>query len=372
MSGSVIKRINYVTNIPSDVTSGGWTGINAEVYQNLATRFETRYVGPINPGINAGAKLISKLNRLSGRKGAYFFFSQSRLQAIASLLEEQMDKQADFDFFHGITPWIGYKSPRPYCFYTDACFSNYMDVYHVRSQFSGLERICEEEANWIKGAHRAFFGTQWALEQTLEAYSIPRGNLEVVGLGGHIPIPQIDEYQGGYEFLFVSLDFERKGGHLCIEAFQRVRNQFPDARLTLLGTEPPQSILSVPGVVYEGYLRKTVPQELRKLQQIFARAFALIHPTSTDIAPLVIVEAGYFGCPAIASRSFSIPELVIDGITGYLVTPPLHAEDFAERMIMMCSSPTSYKTMRQEVRSYTTQKLVWSNVAERMKKSMVS
>ena len=182
--------------------------------------------------------------------------------------------------------------------------------------------------------------------------------------------PDIDIYPGGLRFLFIALDFERKGGRLCAEAFARVHKKFPAARLSIVGTQPPREVLDLPGISYEGLLSKSIPAELRKLDSLYASAFALVHPTSSDIQPLVISEAGYFGCPAIAARSFGIPELIVDGVTGFLVDTPLTAEAFANRMLELCNNQSRYLKMRKAVRKHATTKLTWSGVGDRIVKEM--
>jgi len=77
-------------------------------------------------------------------------------------------------------------------------------------------------------------------------------------------------------------------------------------------------------------------------------ARALVHPTNSDIAPLVIVEAGYFGCPAIASRKFAIPELVDDGRSGILLDSPIDASELAGAMRSVLASDSGYISMRNE------------------------
>lgn len=364
--------INYITNIDQNETSGGWSGVNAAVYHQLSMHFEARYVGAINPEVQQSSRILSKLKRVLGQAGSYFFYSPRRLEAIAREVRERVKPDAQFDFFHGITPWIHYDSSRPYCFYADTCFSNYMNIYHVRSQFSDLEPICDAEARWIQKAKCAFFGTRWALEQAVADYGIPRHNLHVVGIGAYIPIPDADVYSGSQEFVFVSHDFKRKGGEICVEAFRMVREQFPQARLTIIGERPPEDVLSLPGVQFEGVLRKTVPEEFQKLQAIFRRAFALVHPTSLDISPVIVIEIGYFGCPSITSRSFGIPDMVVDGETGHLISPPLRAEDFADKMTALLSDSKNYQLMRKAVRSHMIQHFVWQGVVQRMKNQMLS
>lgn len=365
-------RINFITNLDLKETSGGWTGINQQLFLNLSEHFEINYTGPISPPSDYPAKFVSKLKRIAGRQGAFHFFSRRRLLRIADEILELADPAADYDFFHGQTPWIEYKSPRPYGVYIDACFATYLDIYHSQSRFleSDIKRICDLEARWLSNARNVFFGSKWAMEETLRIYSIPKSPCQVVGIAGNVPIPKADAYANELNFLFIALDFERKGGRLCFEAFNRVRQEFPSARLIILGEKPPGDVLATPHVSYAGYLRKTIAAEFELLQEFFMRAFALVHPTSMDTMGMVLIEAGYFGCPAIAPRSFGIPELVMDGITGLLIEPPPSIDAIAESMLRLCRNPELYSRMRKAVKEHTSTMLTWNAVVDRIAKSI--
>ncbi len=348
--------------------SGGWSGINAAIYEHLQRHFQVRYIGPINCPIDYPAKILSKLRRLSRAPGSFHFYSARRLKAIAAVVESQIDETFDCDFFHGPTPWILYQSRRPYFVYTDTCFANYIDVYHNRPLFHerDIKRICDAEADFLKQASRVFFGTQWALDKAVDDYGLPLSNLMVAGVGGHISIPSEDCFQGAKNFLFVAHDFEQKGGRICAESFKLVQRSVPDARLILVGGPPPHDVLKIDGVHYAGFLHKTSPVDMNKLRAIFSEAFALVHPTSSDINPLVIIELGYFGCPVVAPKSFGIPELIRDGESGFLIEPPLTVPAFAEKMLEMCMNRKKYHSMRESARTYTTSHLTWERVGERI------
>jgi len=368
-----MTRINFVTNLSLEHVSGGWSGINLSLHNELSKRFEVAYVGPISPGSDYPAKIVSKINRLSGRQGTFHFFSQRRLHMIAKQFQIQRDAKAAFDFFHGQTPWIKCNTPRPYGAYVDACFSTYMDVFHDRSKFiaGDLEAICEAEAQWLERAEHVFFGSTWALDETVKTYDISRSNLSVVGIAGNVPVPVEDVYSGDMNFLFIALDFESKGGKVCCDAFAHVRSQYPAAQLTILGQRPPAEILAMPGVNYEGFLRKNVPLELKQFQEILSKAFALVHPTTMDTMGMVLIESAYHGCPSIAPRSFGIPELIVDGRTGFLVDTPLTAEAFAVCMLRLCSSNTEYLSMRRTARENAIANLTWPAVGERIASRML-
>ena len=185
-------------------------------------------------------------------------------------------------------------------------------------------------------------------------------------------MPDSDRYQGGANILFISLEFERKGGRICFEAFRQAQSEIGDLTLTVIGESPPPEILAAPGVRYEGLLRKSVPEDLSRFQSLLGGAFLLVHPTTTDCSPHVVIEAGYYGCPSVAPRSFGIPELIEDGVTGFLVNPPLSPELFASRILELYRAPARYRAMRAAARDLSTSLFTWEAVVTKMERVMSS
>lgn len=363
-----MKRLNYISNLDLSQETGGWAGVNVSLHNILGEYFDINSVGPINPGSDIPAKAWSKLRRTTGLPGSFHFFSNRRLSEISTRVAGRVDSSAGCDFFHGSTPWILFHSPRPYYAYVDTCFSTYVDVYHRRGSFeqADLDRIFSAESSWLSRAAGVFFGTEWALEQVVEDYAISRANLKVVGAAGSVTVPDADTFDDGINLLFVAFDFVQKGGPICVETFQKVKLQFPEARLTIVGGRPAADVMDIKGIKYEGFLSKSVPAELHRLRELYATAFALIHPTSSDIQPLVVSEAGYFGCPSVASKTFGIPDLIEDGVTGFLMDLPLAADEFAERIIRLASNRDLYMAMRRSVRESTVHNQTWPSVGARI------
>jgi glycosyltransferase involved in cell wall biosynthesis len=363
-----IREGNYISNLPLTEVSGGWSGLSAAIFTALSKHYQLKYVGPISPPRDVSARVISKSRRLLGLPGSFPFFSSRRLRAIAREISRETGGSATFNFFHGATPWIEYVSSVPYACFVDASFATYVNVYHKGARFreSDIRRICEKEAEWMESAVRVFFSSRWALDECAKAYGISRQKMSVVGLGGNVPLPTRDAFRRGLDFVFLGLDFRAKGGDICLEALQRVKRAHPSVRLRIVGGKPSKRALRNPAVSYEGHLRKNVPAEFAQLEDILSNAFALLLPTSRDATPLVIIEAAYFGCPTVATRSFGIPELVVDGKTGLLVEAPPSAIELAEKMMLLCADPESYYEMRKEARSRAMACFTWSRMAEIM------
>lgn len=367
-------KINFVTNmgLEQDSERGGWGGMNAAVCAQLKRRFDVRYVGPIDPGHELTTRGWSKVLRSAGLPGAFYFYSPRRLRSIAAQYELGVDDTADADFFHGAAPWIACRPPRPYFAYVDASFSTYLDLYADRSRFQqhDVDRICELEASWLERASKIFFSSTWALEETVRCYGVSRRNLDVVGLGGHVSPPARDRFAGGSRFLFVTTDFTRKGGPLCLAAFSRVRERLPDAELVIVGKPPPEEVLAAPGVRYAGFFRKSVPRERQQLEELFARSRALILPTRGDTTPIIITELAYFGCPVLAPARFGIPEMVKEGVSGCLLEEEPTSAALAERMLELCADEARYRELRRTTREHALQGFTWSVVGGRMASHM--
>jgi glycosyltransferase involved in cell wall biosynthesis len=348
--------INFVSNLPKDLRSGGFSAMNAAAFCAIRRHETSSYIGPINPPVILWQKALSKFRRVVGSQGSFFFFSERRLKQIADEVQSQSRSDARLDFFHGFTPWILTKPHHPYVAWSDCTFRDYVDIFHCREQFSpdDLDRIEQAEAAWLQNARRVLFTSRWAAERAISHYALDASRVGSVGIFGEIEMPPRDDYAGGKEFAFISTNFQAKGGPIVLSAFREVRKRHADACLIVVGQRPTE-VLADSSVSFVGFLRKEVQREYQRLLQILGRARALVHPTKSDISPLLIVEAGYLGCPVISSRKFGIPELVDDERTGLLLDDPSQPAMVARAMCWMLEHTDEYRRMREAA---------WANARE--------
>ncbi len=339
--------INFISSLPIGLRSGGFSAMNVAAYDALSKLEEIHYVGPISPPPFIAEKVRSKVLRTCGAKGDFFFFSPLRLRRIADAVRSRRRADAKLDFFHGFTPWILTEPSRAYVAWSDCTFHDYIDIYHRRERFrpDDLERIERTEAKWLRRAQCVAFTSRWAARRAIEHYGLDESAVHCVGIFGETELSERDRYQGGHQFTFVSTNFAAKGGPVVLAAFKRVRERHPQASLVIVGAEPSGAETNV---TYAGYLRKEVVQESQRFCEILAQSLALVHPTTSDIAPLIVVEAGYFGCPGISVRKFAIPELIDDRVNGLLVDDASDVAALAEAMNWMIEQKTDYMRMRQQ------------------------
>jgi glycosyltransferase involved in cell wall biosynthesis len=340
--------INFISNLPHNLRSGGFSAMNAAALAALRTVHDVHYTGPINPRVVTWQKAMSKALRVAGAPGDFYFFSRRRLSTIAREVEAQCARGATLDFFHGFTPWILTRPRRPYIAWSDCTFRDYVTIFHHRAHFRAgdLERIEHAEAAWLTHADRVLFTSNWAAERAVNDYRLDPARVCAVGIFGEVDMPARDLYADGKAFAFISTDFAAKGGGTVLAAFREVRKRHPDATLVVVGDSPPVGAAE-PGLTVAGFLRKEVPEENARFLQILGSARALVNATRSDISPLLVVEAGYFGCPVISSRRFAIPELVDHGRTGLLLDDSSRVEDVAGAMAWMLEQEHAYLQMRE-------------------------
>jgi glycosyltransferase involved in cell wall biosynthesis len=366
-----MERINYITNLNLAEVSGGWSGINLRMHEQLGRFYSLNTIAAINPPVNKLEKAVSKIKRILGKGGEFFFFSASRLKIINELVEKKIDRQSKLDFYFGLTPWVMIKENRPYAFYLDASFKTYIQLYLDSESFleSDVKRICKLESAWLDSAKWVFWGSNWAMKEAISQYGfVPdfRKHL-VINTGGNIPIPQSDTQLDNDQLtlLFISLNFEKKGGFICWDAFKLIKKKIPEVQLKIIGEQPPAYVSDTAGVNYLGLLDKNKPDELGLLTGALASASFLIHPTKMDTMGAVILEAGYYGCPSIAPNKFGIPDLIKNRETGFLLEK-VDALEISEIVIQQFSDRNQYRKIRCACRAFTCNEFSWDAIGEKM------
>lgn len=130
------------------------------------------------------------------------------------------------------------------------------------------------------------------------------------------------EGEGGY-LLFVGRLRIRKGVEVLLEALRELRDRNPRAVLRIAGNGEHRARLE--WKTAELGLESTVSFlgtcGAARVRTLLRGAAALVVPSIYEGMPLVVLEAMAAGVPVVASRVSGIPEVVVDGETGWLVPP---------------------------------------------------
>jgi glycosyltransferase involved in cell wall biosynthesis len=111
----------------------------------------------------------------------------------------------------------------------------------------------------------------------------------------------------------------RLSAEKAIHEIKPVLEAIPEARLALVGDGPHrkelEQLFAGTNTYFAGYMSGIT------LGDAFASADAFVFPSRTETLGLVLLEAMAAGCPVVAAASGGIPDIVQDGVNGYLFDP---------------------------------------------------
>jgi phosphatidylinositol alpha-1,6-mannosyltransferase len=163
----------------------------------------------------------------------------------------------------------------------------------------------------------------------------------------------------------------RKGYHVSLTAFAQLQKRFPGALYRIVGRPPDgtyrtylESIIhreKLRGVQFLGIVDPAQLDRLYREASIFVLLSQEVKRHFEGFG-LVFLEAGAYGLPSIGSRSGGIPDVVIDGDTGFLVNPT-DADGAGRAMIRLAEEPDLSLRMGLAGRERA-EHLTWERYAE--------
>lgn len=148
------------------------------------------------------------------------------------------------------------------------------------------------------------------------------------------PIPRV---------VFIGRITVRKGIFVLIEAAAKLRQEGVDFALDLVGlSETTEEEAAVARAVAEaGLTGRTVFHGIREgaeKSKILEAAALLVLPSWADIYPVVVLEGYASGLPVVAASVAAVPEMVRDGVNGFLCEPR-NVESLARAMRSILADP---------------------------------
>jgi glycosyltransferase involved in cell wall biosynthesis len=145
-----------------------------------------------------------------------------------------------------------------------------------------------------------------------------------------------------------------------LETLRPVLEAFPNARLVLVGNGPHRKSLErhfagLP-VYFAGFLYN------EELADAYASSDIFLMPSRTETLGLVVLEAMCSGLPVVAARAGGIPEMIENGVSGYLVDS--EAETI-ERIGELLQSQENRANMGERARTHASARS-WSNATIRL------
>ncbi|MEW6171997.1 MAG: glycosyltransferase [Bacillota bacterium] len=158
------------------------------------------------------------------------------------------------------------------------------------------------------------------------------------------------------DVLFAGVLTPLKGIHVLIDAFTRITENLPATQLWIVGRDENREYamelrekVAAFGLADRIHFTGEVAQQ--ELARYMARCRVFVLPSKSEALGRVILEAMAAGKPVIASEVGGIPEMVQDGVTGFLV-PPGDPDALADRLYRLLSHPEEAEEMGKRAKVF--------------------
>ncbi|MBE0697280.1 MAG: glycosyltransferase family 4 protein [Anaerolineaceae bacterium] len=201
--------------------------------------------------------------------------------------------------------------------------------YDRLGEFYGHEQGNEWLERWKWRMNRDCFAaaqkivtwSEWAKQGLVDEYEVPADKVTVISPGVNPAFwAQNEPREAGdpVKILFVGGNLERKGGNLLLDVFRSLRAENSGSAANVeLHLVTKDVLPAEPGLsVYNNILPNS--PELRSL---YHQSDIFCLPTKGDCFPMVLSEASAASLPVISTCVAAIPEIVREGVNGFLIEP---------------------------------------------------
>ncbi len=177
--------------------------------------------------------------------------------------------------------------------------------------------------------------------------------------------PAFSDPEAPVRLLFVGRLVERKGVEVLVRALARLRHR-RDAELVVIGSGNREGHIrrtaALEGVEDHVHLLGFVGSE--RLAREYEASDIFVLPAivdsrgDTEGLGVVLLEALAYERPVVASRAGGIPDIVVDGLTGWL-TDPGDAQILSDRLLEVASDPEKARLVAARGKSEAERRFSW-------------
>lgn len=235
-----------------------------------------------------------------------------------------------------------------------ASYHTHLPKYLEHYGLGMLEGLMWELLKAVHNQARLNLVTSTAMQEELTSHGIERVQVWQRGVDTELFRPELasgkmrSHLSQGHPEAPLMLYIGRLSAEKEIDRIKPVLEAIPEARLALVGDGPYRAELEkhfadLP-VHFVGYLAGEA------LASAYASADAFIFPSRTETLGLVLLEAMAAGCPVVAANSGGIPDIVTDGVNGYLFDPADEAGALTATQKLLAAQ-AEREQMRQNARA---------------------
>lgn len=368
-------RIGYLTaRDPLDRRS--WSGTLYSMARALERQgLEVVPLGPFVPSSLKLSKVIGRaVSLVSGRK--YLHAHTASLSRKIGMMAEQRMRGQDLDAVFAVaasTLVANLRTQTPIVYLSDATVKIMVDYYE---DFSGAlkshVRMADQlERQSIEKSSHLIYPSSWAADSAVRDYGADRRKVSVIPFGANIdPAPSRADILRNAKndicrLLFVGVYWMRKGGDIALETLLELERVGFKAELTIVGCGPKNPIRH-PRVHFIPFIDKNDPSGRKQLDALYKNSDFFILPSRAECFSIALCEANAYGLPILTTRTGGLPELVREGVNGFLFPLEARGDEYASKIREAYADTAAYLALRSSSRDEFEKRLNWDNWGKRV------
>lgn len=220
---------------------------------------------------------------------------------------------------------------------------------------------------WVMRRVDALTVVSQSMSEYARMLDAPADKLAVIPMGIDMVetfIPAYRDEEETAELLFVGRLVEAKAVGAIIQAMPAILAVNPEVILSIAGEGPEETRLKALaktlGITNKVHFLGAVPNDA--LPPIYRRATVFISPSLMEGFGLTLVEALACKCAVIASDLPAVRELIIDGETGFIISPGNH-EEITSKVLTLLANRTLRQSLAHSGRESVLGRFDWDTVA---------
>ena len=206
-------------------------------------------------------------------------------------------------------------------------------------------------------------------ETMMKEYNLPDEKVHVIPIGEHEVAPfkkyeREDIKEDGNFILFFGSIWKYKGLEYLIKAEPLITKEVPDAKIIIAGTGEDFKKYEKMMINRDNFVVHNYRIPYKEGAELLQRCSVVVLPYIDASQSGVIPTAYGFKKPVVVTNVGSIPEIVDDGITGFIV-PPKNPEALADAIVKLLKDNNLRKQMGENAYKKLKTDLSWDKIAEK-------
>ena len=206
-------------------------------------------------------------------------------------------------------------------------------------------------------------------EQMIKEYNIQNEKVHVIPIGQHDVVPfkkyeRKDLKEDGDLILFLGRIYKYKGLEYLIKAEPMITNEVPNAKIVIAGTGENFKKYEETMANRDNFIVHNYHIPYKEGAELFQRCSVVVLPYIDASQSAVIPLAYAFKKSVVVTDVGSIPEIVDDGVTGFIV-PPRNPEALADAIVKLLKDDKLRREMGENAYKKLKRDLSWDKIAEK-------